>query len=190
MTQIIADMDALEAEYGYVIGDVNIDLGITHTWIGDVEATVEHNAVSQFVWNNQCGSTDNLNATADDDGTTTLCTVLAAGPIDSVFFAPEVGGMPPLSNFNGMDSAGDWTITIADTFASADDGILNQWSVHIDGVGTPPCELNVTLCHYPDGNPPHTITVGENSVAAHLDHGDTLGPCEGDGGSSDGSFGD
>ena len=181
--------DTITVAESFTIGDVNIDLGITHTWIGDVEATVSHGGVSQFVWNNQCGSADGLNATADDDGTTTLCADLAAGPIDSVFYAPEVGGMPPLSNFNGMDSAGDWTITIVDTFASLDDGILDQWSVHIDGVGRPPCELNVTLCHVPDGNPPHTITVGENSVTAHLDHGDTLGPCEGDGGSSDGSFG-
>jgi len=181
--------DTITVAESFTIGDVNVDLGITHTWIGDVEATVSHGGVSQFVWNNQCSSFDNLNATADDDGLETLCSVLGAGPIDSVFYAPEVGGMPPLSNFNGMDSAGDWTITIVDTFAPADDGILNQWSVHIDGVGRPPCELNVTLCHYPDGNPPHTITVGESSVTAHLDHGDTLGPCEGDGGSSGGSFG-
>lgn len=38
----------------------------------------------------------------------------------------------------------------------------------------------VTLCHTPPGNPTeaHTITVGQASAAAHLAHGDTLGPCE------------
>ena len=37
----------------------------------------------------------------------------------------------------------------------------------------------VTVCHIPPGNPgnAHAIEVGESSVAAHLDHGDTLGPC-------------
>jgi hypothetical protein len=39
----------------------------------------------------------------------------------------------------------------------------------------------VTICHCPPGNPEnrHTITVSESAVAAHLAHGDTLGPCEG-----------
>ena len=37
----------------------------------------------------------------------------------------------------------------------------------------------VTLCHVPPGNPgkAHTITVGEPAVAAHMRHGDYLGPC-------------
>jgi hypothetical protein len=37
----------------------------------------------------------------------------------------------------------------------------------------------VTLCHRPPGNPKnaHTISVGEPATAAHLRHGDQLGPC-------------
>ena len=37
----------------------------------------------------------------------------------------------------------------------------------------------VTLCHIPPGNPAnrHTITVGENAVHSHLNHGDLLGSC-------------
>jgi hypothetical protein len=37
----------------------------------------------------------------------------------------------------------------------------------------------VTLCHRPPGNPKnaHTISVGEPASAAHLRHGDQLGPC-------------
>ncbi len=34
----------------------------------------------------------------------------------------------------------------------------------------------VTLCHNRDHNP-HTITVAQSAVPAHLNHGDTLGPC-------------
>ncbi len=35
------------------------------------------------------------------------------------------------------------------------------------------------ICHIPPGNPAaaHTKTVGTPAVAAHLRHGDTLGPC-------------
>jgi hypothetical protein len=40
-------------------------------------------------------------------------------------------------------------------------------------------EAKVDVCHIPPGNPgnAHTITIGESAVAAHLDHGDVLGPC-------------
>jgi len=39
----------------------------------------------------------------------------------------------------------------------------------------------VTICHIPPGNPEnaHTIVVNQSAVAAHLEHGDTLGPCIG-----------
>ena len=41
----------------------------------------------------------------------------------------------------------------------------------------------VTICHIPPGNPSkaRTITVNASAVAAHLAHGDHLGPCEGGG---------
>ena len=37
----------------------------------------------------------------------------------------------------------------------------------------------VTICHIPPGNPAkaRTLSIGADSVADHLDHGDTLGPC-------------
>ncbi len=37
----------------------------------------------------------------------------------------------------------------------------------------------VVICHVPPGNPSarHTIRVSETAVAAHLAHGDSLGPC-------------
>jgi hypothetical protein len=42
-------------------------------------------------------------------------------------------------------------------------------------------ESKVTICHVPPGNPSkrHTITVDQSAVAAHLKHGDSLGPCPG-----------
>jgi len=41
-------------------------------------------------------------------------------------------------------------------------------------------EAKVDVCHIPPGNPAnaHTITISENALSAHLDHGDHLGPCE------------
>lgn len=45
-----------------------------------------------------------------------------------------------------------------------------------------------TICHYPPGNPSnaHTISVGNAAVATHVaQHGDTIGACPGDPGTSD-----
>ncbi len=46
----------------------------------------------------------------------------------------------------------------------------------------------VTICHYPGGNKRkgHTISVGQSAVAAHLAHGDKLGPCGNGGQGNDG----
>lgn len=172
----------------YTVGDVNVDLGITHTWIGDLDIRVKHSGKTQTIWDNRCSSSDNINATADDEGTVSLCAAINAGPINSTFYSPVVAGLGPLSIFDGQDAAGTWTIEVQDQ-ATGDTGVLNQWSLHITE-GNPTCELNVAVCHYPDtGPPPHTLVVGQSSVTHHLDHGDTIGPCAGDGGGTDGSFG-
>ena len=41
-------------------------------------------------------------------------------------------------------------------------------------------QSRVEVCHIPPGNPEnaHTITISENALEAHLDHGDHLGACE------------
>jgi len=42
-------------------------------------------------------------------------------------------------------------------------------------------EPKVTICHISPGNQkPKTISVGTSALQAHIDHGDTIGPCEGD----------
>lgn len=51
-----------------------------------------------------------------------------------------------------------------------------------DGGTAPGGKGGITICHIPPGNPAnaHSITVGVPALAAHLRHGDTVGPC-GDG---------
>lgn len=36
----------------------------------------------------------------------------------------------------------------------------------------------VTICHKPGGKGGHTLTVPQSALQAHLNHGDTLGPCD------------
>ena len=41
-------------------------------------------------------------------------------------------------------------------------------------------EGKVEICHIPPGNPEnaHTITISENALETHLEHGDRVGPCD------------
>jgi subtilisin-like proprotein convertase family protein len=137
------------------ISDLNVDIGINHTWISDLIVTVTGpSTTSQVIWNRVCGSTDNINATADDEGTETFCAPIAAGPIDSVFYPPALAGDGPLSVFDGENTLGNWTLNVSDNYA-ADLGTLNQWSIHaIEGAPAcapldcpePPCPEGSECC--------------------------------------------
>ena len=57
------------------------------------------------------------------------------------------------------------------------------YSIVIVGIYAPTAiakQHKVDVCHIPPGNPAnaHTINISENAVETHLDHGDSLGPCE------------
>lgn len=116
------------------MADVNVDLVVTHTWVGDLVVTLTHGADTVTLVDRPgvpastfgC-SEDNYNIILDDQGTggaiETLCSVTMVSP-------PNYVPNSPLAAFNGDDSAGNWTITISDN-AGADIGTLVQWSLHI-----------------------------------------------------------
>lgn len=121
-----------------IIADINVDIGINHTWVSDLFIEVTSpSGTTQGIWSQVCGSSDNINATADDEGTETFCAPIGAGPIDSVFYPPALAGEGPLSVFDGENALGNWTLNVSDNFA-ADLGTLNQWSLHIIE-GAPVC---------------------------------------------------
>jgi subtilisin-like proprotein convertase family protein len=154
----------------FLVADVNVDIGITHTWISDLIIEVTSPAgTSQVIWNQVCGSTDNINATADDAGTETFCAPIAAGPIDSVFYPPALAGDGPLAVFNGETATGTWTLNVSDNYA-LDTGTLNQWSLHFIGAA-PVC----TPFTCPTVEPPDDGDHGD-----HGDHGDNEGDDEED----------
>lgn len=174
-----------------VIEDVNIELDINHTWIADLDITVTHNANTEQLWDNRCGSSNNIHATADMAGTVTLCATINAGPADTVRYSPAVAAFGNLADFNTGDGLGNWSLFIVDQ-AGFDVGVLVHWAVEltqrinttpfcpvVTGGGACDSERKVTLCHYPGGSPDnrHEITISENAVDQHLDHGDTEGCC-------------
>ncbi len=131
------------------IGDLDIALVITHTWVGDLTVTLEHLGTSVSLISRPglpdidpsfgC-SGDDYNIVLDDGGT--------GGPIEDLCAAtlppspPNYSPDKTLSAFDGMDSAGDWTITIADS-AMPDPGTLVEWSLLIDSQVANPCTQNL-----------------------------------------------
>ena len=174
-----------------IINDVNVAMTITHTWIGDLQVDLSH-GLTQTLWSRQCGSTDNINSTADDEYNSLLCDEIAAGPLWDIRWPPAIGGLGPLSVFDGMDRQGDWTISLAD-FVGSDSGTLDYWALQFNDEEFPSiCQgddaPDDTICHCPDGHCNEgvgthcrTITIGAPAVDAHLSQHacDYLGPCIG-----------
>lgn len=101
--------------------DVDVDVVINHTWLADLIIDVEHNATTVRLWERQCSAQVNMDVIFDDEGEAVVC--------DS----PTIGNVTPvgsLSDFDGMDLLGDWTIFVSDN-AGADVGTLDRWSLHI-----------------------------------------------------------
>jgi subtilisin-like proprotein convertase family protein len=185
----------------FFVADLNVGIHITHTWISDLIVRVKHvgTGIEQELWTQQCGSTDNINSTADDEGTNLTCLGIATGGIDVIFWPPAVGGQGPLSIFDGLNANGTWNLNVSDNFA-ADVGAIQRWQLTFLG-GTPLCtggtgddddddvacedcqpeeDGKVTICHIPPGNPggAHTIRVSPSALPAHCgNHGDTCGEC-------------
>ncbi|MCA9253002.1 MAG: proprotein convertase P-domain-containing protein [Phycisphaerales bacterium] len=97
----------------FCIGDVNVDLDITHTYIGDLIVQLASPSGTIVRLHNRSGS-------GDDDIVTTY---------------DEQGGTNPdgpgsLGDFNLTNGQGDWTLTVTDD-AGGDVGTLNGWSLRI-----------------------------------------------------------
>ncbi len=111
--------------------DLDVSLNVTHTWVGDLIATLTHEDTgTTAVFYDRPGvpastfgcSGNDIDATFDDE---------AATPVeDECQNLPAIGGTfspsNPLSVFDGEDLAGTWTLNISDN-AGADTGQLNEW---------------------------------------------------------------
>ena len=142
--------DTVAMGMSFPVQDINISLDVTHTWIGDLCATVEHNGTSvtvlQRVGEPGLGCAGGCCACDGDDLSLDFDDSAAAAPACPGDGTGPVGVVLPqeaLSAFNGMDSAGDWTITVADN-AAQDTGSVTGWSVSIQapGMGEGICENN------------------------------------------------
>ena len=126
-----------------LIVDVDVDLDLSHTWLGDlvIHLTSPDGTTVELV-SAVGGSGDDFTATVFDDEAPTA--IGDGTPPYTGSFQPEES----LAAFDGGSSGGLWVLTLQDIFVSADDGTLNSWSVTLtfdsdgddDGDGVGDCD--------------------------------------------------
>ena len=106
-----------------VVGDLNVRVNISHTYVSDLVLVVQAPWGSQYtLFNRRGGSGDNLVNTLFDDQ--------AAGAI-SQGVAPFTGSFRPegsLSGLNGRSAKGTWTLLVSDR-QTRDSGKLLDWTL-------------------------------------------------------------
>jgi extracellular elastinolytic metalloproteinase len=113
--------------------DLDVVLGISHTWVGDLVITLTSpngTVVTLFDRPGVPGSTfgcssDNINAVADDEAILTFenhCNPSNPAYNPGEHYQPN----QPLAAFDGMSLAGAWMLRVTD-HVSSDTGTLNSW---------------------------------------------------------------
>lgn len=135
------------------ITDVDLDVAITHTWRGDlrIELISPVGTTMELLASGYGGGEDNLEVTFDDEAAGPLSSVghTVDGTIDEVVFS---AGADDLSDVDGEDPSGTWTIRICDD-AGFDVGQLESWSLDITLACTPTHTVSSIV---PDSGPEGT----------------------------------
>jgi subtilisin-like proprotein convertase family protein len=110
-----------------MVNDVNVNLNINHTWVGDLTISlIAPDNTTVVLADGVCGNCDNMvDVTFDDE---------AADPITGAT-DPITGPYQPegnLSDFDGISTIGDWTLRIVDN-ANQDGGNLLDWTLQLCG---------------------------------------------------------
>ncbi|MCY2973931.1 MAG: S8 family serine peptidase [Planctomycetota bacterium] len=108
------------------IGDINVVLDISHTWIGDLSIRLTSpTGVTTTLVQRRGGSGDNLRVTIDDDAGASISSIAAATNITGTF-----RGEQSLTAFRGLSARGVWTLQVTDQ-ARGDTGVLNRVQLQI-----------------------------------------------------------
>lgn len=124
----------IQVSGGFTIGDLNVVLNISHTYIQDMTYTLEGPASigspTVMLFNQPCGDNDDINCTVDDSGINFTC---ASTP-------PAISGVVKpfenLSNFNGLIADGTWILSVDDPF-NGDGGSINAVTLEFCSLQAP-----------------------------------------------------
>jgi len=126
---------------GYTIGDLNIHLNITHTYVQDMTILLEGPAAIGSpvitLFQEACGDNDDIDCTLDDSGNDPQC---SGAPSITGNIAP----FESLSSLNTLPADGQWILRVNDPW-NGDGGTINLFSIDL-------CRLS-----------PSTLSVSNNS---------------------------
>jgi len=124
------------------IEDLDLLLQISHTWVGDLTATLSKDGGAPVVVLDRpglqpplpppgscCGcSGDDIDATIDDEGATGVEDECAAGTptIQGAFIGGDPATNTLMATWDGSDICGSWALNVSDG-AGADTGFITQW---------------------------------------------------------------
>jgi subtilisin-like proprotein convertase family protein len=123
---------AISVPDAFVLSHVNVQLLCGHQNVGDLTLTLSHCGTSVVLYDRLPASSSNLSGIYgfDDAAASTFAGAVGAQP--ATVPAGTYSPVNPLSAFNGMSSAGDWTIWICDHHAG-DTGLLTQMVLDLHG---------------------------------------------------------
>jgi len=127
----------------FPITDLNVSLDITHTWVSDLQITLESPAGTQvliFDGGADGCSGDDFSITLDDES----ANALACEPGPPAFPLADYMPSNALDAFDGESMVGTWTLSIEDT-AAGDPGTLNTWGLTYSYEGTPTTAYEIEL---------------------------------------------
>lgn len=108
----------------FIVSSVEVTLNMSHTYIGDVRATLRHpdnTAVTIIDRICNTGPFNGVNATFVDGSGAVIC----SSPVEGNFDPAQ-----PLGSLSSKTTNGNWTLQLQDFF-NADQGTLNSWSVKV-----------------------------------------------------------
>ena len=146
-------VDTITVASPLTITDLDVDIQLTHTWIGDLSISLASPAGTTLSLKSGSNTNvDNINVTFDDAGVPYNEANLPNG----LTMQPQTSA---LSGVNGEDAQGNWTLTVTDGVAG-DTGSLNLWRLNFtsggaapdcDGDGIPDgCEIDCNVNMVPD----------------------------------------
>jgi len=125
---------------GFVIGDINVTLNLTHTWVQDMTiyldgpASIGSPRITLF--EEPCGGEDDIDAILDDSGLDLECGINPAPAISGIIKPLQL-----LSNLNSLPADGIWKLQVIDNY-NGDGGSINSFSLNFCSLSTVTNNLN------------------------------------------------
>lgn len=127
----VSASDSIVVDVGGTVVDVDVVLLVTHSYLEDVHANLGHSEAAAKLFGDICGYNEDVDATFDDEARMPLtCTPPPIVPDPPAAILGTMGPQEPLSIFDGLPAAGEWTLGLWDDFG-LNDGTLDSWCLRL-----------------------------------------------------------